>query len=555
MRLSPLLKKTGMVALLASVLQMPAGAQAISEDFDNITTLPAAGWSQTNKSNPLGTGVWSQGNPANFNASNGATNSYITVLYTSTTATGVGTISNWLIGPNRTFKNGDVISFESRIPAGTEYPDRLELRLSTAGTSTNVGTSETSVGDFSTLLLTINPTLVTGVYPKVWTQFSATLSGLPAAGVSGRFAFRYFVTDGGGNGTNSNCIGIDVLRYVPFVATCATATIATPASTLICPSAPTTLTVTGTGTGYQWNLNGNPIPGASGTTYAATQAGTYTVTATGPGGCTQLSTNNVVLTALTRPTANFVFDSYCQSKLVTFANQTGNTAGNSVTYAWSYGVAGATSTGATGSFTYADTGAYSVKLVATPGGCTALADSITRTINVETFTPGTNLPPINVKFNEPTEIAARDLGPGSRYVWDPPVMISSATVRNPIITAQREQLYTITITKASGCITIDTQLVRIFRDYDIFVPSAFSPDGDGVNDRLRPMLVGLSTLRIFRVFDRMGKEVYSSNTINPGWDGTINGKPATPDTYIWVADGYDQKGAPMRKSGNVLLVR
>ncbi|WP_460571075.1 choice-of-anchor J domain-containing protein [Flaviaesturariibacter terrae] len=543
-----------MVALLASALQFPAGAQSISEDFDNITTLTAAGWSVKNNSNPLGTGSWFQGNTASFTAFNGAGNAYIGVNFQSTDANGVGTISNWLIGPNRTFRNGDVISFYSRIPSGTEYPDRIELRLSTAGASTNVGATETSVGDFTTVLLTINPSLVTGVYPKVWTQFTTTLSGLPAAGVSGRFAFRYFVTDGGGNGNNSNYVGIDALRYT--TSTCAQVTLGTPASTGLCPGTPTQLTVTGTGTSYQWNLNGNPISGATGTSYAATQPGTYTVTATGAGGCQQLSSNNVVLTTLSRPVAGFAFDSYCQGKTVTFANQTTSTAGNNVAYTWSYGVPGsAAGTSANGSYTYADTGAYTVKLVAKPGGCAALADSVTRTITVEGYTPGMTLEPVNVKFNEPTQITARDLGAGALYIWDPPVMISSATVRNPIITAQREQRYTITITKASGCVTVDTLLVRLFRDYDIFVPSAFSPDGDGVNDRLRPMLVGLSTLRSFRVFDRMGREVFSSSTINPGWDGTYKGKLLQPDIYIWVADGYDQKGNPMKRTGHVSLLR
>ncbi|WP_165917309.1 choice-of-anchor J domain-containing protein [Flaviaesturariibacter aridisoli] len=543
-----------MVALLASALHLPAGAQSISEDFDNITTLTANGWSMKNNSNPLGTGSWFQGNTASFTAFNGAGNAYIGVNFQSTDANGVGTISNWLIGPNRSFRNGDVITFYSRIPAGTEYPDRIELRLSQNGTSTDVGSSETSVGDFTTLLVSINPTLITGVFPKTWTQFTATLSGLPAAGVSGRFAFRYFVTDGGGNGNNSNYVGIDAFRYTTNV--CAQATIATPASTGVCPGTPTNLTVTGTGTAYQWNLNGNPINNATGTTYAATQPGTYTVTATGAGGCQQASTNSIVLTALSRPTAAFTFNTYCQGKPVTFTSQTTNTAGNNVSYSYNFGVPGAlNATGSTATFTYADTGSYNVKLVATPGGCAVLADSVTHPIRIETFTPGTQLETVNVKFNEPTQIFARDLGPGSVYIWDPPVMISSATVRNPVITAQREQLYTITTTKASGCITVDTLLVRIFRDYDIFVPTAFSPDGDGVNDRLRPMLVGLSTLRSFRVYDRMGREVFNSTTINPGWDGTINGKNAPSDIYVWVADGYDQKGNPMKKTGHVSLLR
>jgi len=110
-------------------------------------------------------------------------------------------------------KNGDLLTFYSRIPAGGEFPDRLEVRLSSAGASSNVGNTSTSVGDFSTLLLSINPTLITGVYPKVWTKFTATITGLSAP-TTGKVAFRYFVTDGGGTGANSNYIGIDEVAYV-----------------------------------------------------------------------------------------------------------------------------------------------------------------------------------------------------------------------------------------------------------------------------------------------------------------------------------------------------
>ena len=189
-------------------------AQAITEGFDDITTLPTKGWVLTNRSQPLGTTGWFQGNPTTFPAQSGATNSYIGANFNNTTgATGV--ISNWLITPNRTFSNGDTISFYTRIPdSATEFPDRLEVRLSTNGASTDVGTTATSVGDFTTLLLSINPNLQTGVYPKAWTQFTITISGL-AAPTSGRIAFRYFVTGAGPSGDNSNYIGIDTFQYTP----------------------------------------------------------------------------------------------------------------------------------------------------------------------------------------------------------------------------------------------------------------------------------------------------------------------------------------------------
>jgi hypothetical protein len=130
--------------------------------------------------------------------------------YNSTGSTGI--ISTWLMTPQySTLSNGDVMSFYTRKPTGQDFPDRLEVRMSTNG-SCSPGSGPSSVGDFTTLLTTINPNLVTGVYPTAWTQISATLSGIAGA-KSGCFAFRYFVTNAGLNGTNSDYIGIDTYAY------------------------------------------------------------------------------------------------------------------------------------------------------------------------------------------------------------------------------------------------------------------------------------------------------------------------------------------------------
>ncbi|HEY0977471.1 MAG TPA: putative Ig domain-containing protein, partial [Flavobacteriales bacterium] len=131
---------------------------------------------------------------------------------------------------------------------------RLEVRLSTNGASTNVGSSATATGDFTTLLLSINPTLVTNVYPQVWTQYTITLSGLPAP-TSGRMAFRYFVTNGGPVGSNSDYIGIDNVVYTPYV--CPTLTVNT-----------TTLPGGSAGTAYSESLSQTGCLGAP--TYAIT---------------------------------------------------------------------------------------------------------------------------------------------------------------------------------------------------------------------------------------------------------------------------------------------
>lgn len=146
------------------------------------------------------------------NGQDGAPNSFALVNYSSTTsiaATGA-TISNWLISPTINVQNGDIVTFFTRkgTSATTDYADRLELRMSTSP-ATNPSSGATDTGSFATLCASVNPDLLTGfVYSKVWTQYSYAVAGLTGAS-DVKFAFRYFVTDAGTNGANSDIIGID----------------------------------------------------------------------------------------------------------------------------------------------------------------------------------------------------------------------------------------------------------------------------------------------------------------------------------------------------------
>jgi hypothetical protein len=210
-------------AIVGMVVAAPqARAQILLQEFfDTVTNgIPTTnpGWfNQNNSDAAAGAATYFQGNATVFPANNSsggstATNAYIGVNFQSTVGTtGSETISNWLVTPALTISNGTVFSFFTRTTTANPFPDRLQVRMSTID-STNVGTLATDVGDFSTLLLDINPNLQPGPanYPETYTQFNITVSGVPTP-VTGRFAFRYFVTDAGPNGVNSNYIGIDDL--------------------------------------------------------------------------------------------------------------------------------------------------------------------------------------------------------------------------------------------------------------------------------------------------------------------------------------------------------
>lgn len=206
--------KLSLLFVLVSI--QAAFSQSFTEGFDNISNLPSSGWVLNNMSYPLGNTSWFQGTDiasgGPFNAYNGATNSYIGANFNNVYQ--YGTISNWLISPVRTFNNGDIIKFYTRASPDNMWADRLEVRLSQNGNSSYVGSNETTVGDFSNLLLSINPNLLLNVYPYWgWTQYTITISGLSGP-VTGRFAFRYYVTSAGLNGTNSDYIGIDNVEYI-----------------------------------------------------------------------------------------------------------------------------------------------------------------------------------------------------------------------------------------------------------------------------------------------------------------------------------------------------
>jgi hypothetical protein len=186
----------------------PTDCIVLNEGFDDIRNLP--GWVLINHSQPLGASDWFQGNDEVFSAFDGASTAYIAANYNN--GGDLATISNWLLTREVGLQDGATLTFYTRTVEGSQFPDRLQVRMSTNGASTNIGTTAFDVGDFTNLLLDINPTYTIGGYPEAWTQFTVIISGAPP-GTTGRLAFRYFVEDAGPQGVNSNYIGIDRAVY------------------------------------------------------------------------------------------------------------------------------------------------------------------------------------------------------------------------------------------------------------------------------------------------------------------------------------------------------
>lgn len=178
-------------------------AGTLNEGFNG--AIPPAGWVIVNNSSPIGATSWFAGDTNVLPALSGG---YIAANYLNTSPAG-GAISTWLLSPEISFTPGSTLTFWT-ISDGSNsgFADDLQVYLSTNGNSTNVGSTPTSLGDFSSLLLDVNPTLDPNAYPGVWTQYMVALN---ATG-SGRIGFRYDVPDTTGAG---DYIGVDSVSVAP----------------------------------------------------------------------------------------------------------------------------------------------------------------------------------------------------------------------------------------------------------------------------------------------------------------------------------------------------
>ena len=141
------------------------------------------------------------------------------------------------------------------------------------------------------------------------------------------------------------------------------------------------------------------------------------------------------------------------------------------------------------------------------------------------------------------------------YLWSPSYGLDNPFSPNPVLYSTRDMTYFVFVTNLYGCVMNDSFHVKYYKGPAIYVPNAFSPNGDGKNDLFKPTYIGISNLKYFRVFTRNGQLVFETNQQLKGWDGKLRGYPAPEGAYIWEASGQDYQGKWQFQKGTVILVK
>ena len=188
--------------------------------------------------------------------------------------------------------------------------------------------------------------------------------------------------------------------------------------------------------------------------------------------------------------------------------------------------------------------------ITSPFGC---IDHQQVTVAIFPYTP-INITPSNptIYLGESVQLTANG---GLTYIWtsDPSLSdtIGATTTATPTITT----VYSVTATSAAGCIYQGTTAVEVKNTSWLTMPSAFTPNGDGLNDLLQYIVRGNFTLGSFSIYNRWGEKVWTTNDPSIGWDGMNHGHDCEIGTYVYFVEGLDAAGSPISIKGNVTLLR
>ncbi|MEP6595397.1 MAG: T9SS type B sorting domain-containing protein [Ginsengibacter sp.] len=183
-------------------------------------------------------------------------------------------------------------------------------------------------------------------------------------------------------------------------------------------------------------------------------------------------------------------------------------------------------------------------------GCRTITQK--QPIIIDKAKPGITYPTKYAVINLPLSLSARKIG--DSILWKPATNLDIPVSFTPTFKGVSEQLYTIDIKTNAGCLTVDTQLVKTIKNVEIYVPNAFTPNNDGINDFLRPILRGVKEIRYFRIFSRRGEKLFETKINKAGWNGTFKGMPQQTQVVVWMIECVGVDGVLYAKKGISILL-
>ncbi len=144
---------------------------------------------------------------------------------------------------------------------------------------------------------------------------------------------------------------------------------------------------------------------------------------------------------------------------------------------------------------------------------------------------------------------------GTNYLWSPANVLNNPALQNPIATLNNDTRFTLIVKDPLGCTGTSSVLVKVYIGSTYYIPNAFTPNGDGLNDVFHATAPGIQKTYYFRIYNRRGQLMYESNDATKGWDGTYRNVLQPSAVYVWTIKGVDAFGKDSFLKGTVTLIR
>lgn len=332
--------------------------------------------------------------------------------------------------------------------------------------------------------------------------------------------------------------------------------------------APVSIALTGNG---PWNIT---YSNGTGTTSVVANSspfvivnpatGSYSVVSLSDANCTGTSIGTAIVVVNPIPVAGLTPDvvTGCTPVCVTYTNTSSVTSGNISTWAWDFGDGGTDNTQTPNTHCYAQAGSYTVTLqVTTAAGCTATS-VYTNLINVTSY-PVANFECVSSASIYTPTIQFNNYSTGAdSYVWDFGDLYNIATdsshEQNPSHTYSHVGSYCVLLTAGNAGMCYDTMTicVTITPEFTCFIPNAFSPNHDGINDDFFCKATNVLTFEM-TIYDRWGNKIFFTDDVEKHWDGDVNENRVVgqEDVYVYIIHIKDINKEKHDYIGNVTLVR
>jgi gliding motility-associated-like protein len=307
---------------------------------------------------------------------------------------------------------------------------------------------------------------------------------------------------------------------------------------------------------YLWKFSDQRVQTGTDAVKSFLAAGDYNtkLIATSSNGC--VDSTDITVHVMSNGIPRFSWDSVCVDRQINFYNLSDEKDAVQVNYNWDFGNNGPGSVlKDPPPVVYTTPGKTDVTLKLVTLGCEQNPMTLTKTIQVNKPVDGVRYRTVTVPQGSSQYLHARP-GVGQNYEWIPKEQLSNYFAQYTEFFATNNDIdYKIVITDEHTCITTDSVLMQVLRKPGYYLPTAFTPNGDGLNDVAKPYLVGMKSLKSFSIFNRWGNLVFFTTTYGQGWDGKYKGVAQDAGVYVWILEYIDNTDKKIIEKGSITLIR